>query len=853
MATVIDTLIVALGLDASKFTAGVNKASKDEDKLTSSTAKLSKETDKASKAANNHGKELAQMAGQGVKAFNDMRTAAVSMFASYLTASGIEKLIVNLTSADAKLGYLAKSTGQSAEEIKAWSNAAEQAGGSAEGMQASMSKVSSSVSDFVTGRGGVDFVSYLSRMGMAIDSTSLQSMKYSDVLLALAKTQKEKGITDANMANSMRAQGFDEGSINLVLQGTDALKANYAAQKENAAAAAANTAKSAELAKATASLKQKFEAVGNEVLGKLTPSLIMLAGWMERNSGTVTVLAVAIGGLVVSLTAMSIVTTTVSVVSSFIAVIKKVSMVTRVWTALQWLLNAALTANPIGAVIMAIALLAAGVYYAYSHFDSFKNGVDGAWEKLKSFATGIKNDIKPVFDWLGDVMSKIMAGDFKGVLVMLGKGVVDVTTRAVKAVVSSDAGKAVKQAATDAHAGYREVSTGEKTEGANQTGAAYKAGQFVGNVSNIGTRKGLRIKGREDNNGGMLHNAGYALAHWAQANIPNFERVSAGNDEYHHGIRRDKNGKAYYKPLGYHSVHVDGRAVDFTLKSGKKTSAAAANKIRSLIEKSGAKGFYVRDEYLHPSKKATAGHIHTDFKTKEAADKFYQFLAGAGKVAVTAIETVSEKFKIKGLTPERLKKTFDVDDRLGVKRGSTAGQIYQESKFNPNAKSGAGASGFAQIMPATRKTLERRVGRALDPSNYDDSLLMLETLMKENLKRFGSYADALRAYNGGWDKSKWDNKENKGYVGKVAEGRNTVLNAAISASRQQIPTGAQLSSPVVTKNQQNNQRPSTSTSEVHIQNQVINTQATDAKGIIASIQGVWRDQLIMQHDNGLMA
>lgn len=840
MATVIDTLIVALGIDASKFTAGVNKAAKDEDKLTSNTAKLSKETDKASKSASNHGKELAQMAGQGVKAFNDMRTAAVSMFASYLTASGIEKLIVNLTSADAKLGYLAKSTGQSAEEIKAWSNAAEQAGGSAEGMQASMSKVSSSVSDFVTGRGGVDFVSYLSRMGMAIDSTSLQSMKYSDVLLSLAKTKKEAGITDANMANSMRAKGFDEGSINLVLQGTDALKANYAAQKENAAAAAANTAKSAELAKATASVKQKFEAVGNEVLGTLTPSLIMLAGWMERNSGTVTVLAVAIGGLVVSLTAMSIVTTTVSVVSSFIAVIKKVSMVTKLWAALQWLLNAALTANPIGAVIMAIALLAAGVYYAYTHFDSFKNGVDGAWEKLKSFAASIKNDIKPVFDWLGDVMSKIMAGDFKGVLVMLGKGVVDVTTSAVKAVVDSGAGKAVKQAATDAHAGYREVNTGEKTEGANQTGVAYKAGQFIGNASNIGTRKGLKIKGMEDSNGGMLHKAGYALAHWAQKNIPDFNRVTAGNDKKHH-------------TLDYHSVHVDGRAVDFTLKSGKKTSAAAADKIRSLLKASGVKDFYVKDEYLHPSKKATGGHIHTDFKTKEAADKFYQFLAGAGKVAVAAIESVSEKFNIKGLTPERLKKTFDVDDRLGVKRGSTAGQIYQESKFNPNAKSGAGASGFAQIMPATRKTLERRVGRALDPSNYDDSLLMLEALMKENLKRFGSYADALRAYNGGWDKSKWDNKENKGYVGKVAEGRNTVLNAAIAASSQKIPTGVQLSSPVVTKNQQNNQRTNTSTSEVHIQNQVINTQATDAKGMIASVHDAWRNQLIMQHDSGLMA
>ncbi|MEJ7891714.1 MAG: hypothetical protein WKF94_03650 [Solirubrobacteraceae bacterium] len=61
-----------------------------------------------------------------------------------------------------------------------------------------------------------------------------------------------------------------------------------------------------------------------------------------------------------------------------------VAAATKVWAGVQWLLNAALTANPIGLIVVAIAALAAGVVIAYKKNDAFRtkgrSGVGGAEE-----------------------------------------------------------------------------------------------------------------------------------------------------------------------------------------------------------------------------------------------------------------------------------------------------------------------------------------------------------------------------------------------------------------------------------------------------------------------------------------
>ncbi|MFV2198466.1 phage tail tape measure protein [Nocardiopsis sp. LOL_012] len=56
---------------------------------------------------------------------------------------------------------------------------------------------------------------------------------------------------------------------------------------------------------------------------------------------------------------------------------------TALWTGAQWLLNAALNANPIGLVVIAVAALVGGFILAYKHSETFRGFVDGLWSSAK--------------------------------------------------------------------------------------------------------------------------------------------------------------------------------------------------------------------------------------------------------------------------------------------------------------------------------------------------------------------------------------------------------------------------------------------------------------------------------------
>lgn len=105
---------------------------------------------------------------------------------------------------------------------------------------------------------------------------------------------------------------------------------------------------------------------------------------------------------------------------------------------------------------------------------------------------------------------------------------------------------------------------------------------------------------------------------------------------------------------------------------------------------------------------------------------------------------------------------------IGAPEGSLWAQLGVESSYNPNAISVAGAEGIGQIMPATRRSLERRMGKRFDPFNAYDSVDMQTEVMKENFSRFGNWSDAFRAYNGGWKRSNWNNPETMNYVPKIS-------------------------------------------------------------------------------------
>jgi hypothetical protein len=727
MATVIDTLVVALGFDASQFSAGVSKANKDTEKMTGAVGKTSKTVDNASKKAAAHGKQLGQMAGQGVKAFNDMKTAAVSMFASYLTATGIEKLITGLTSANAKLGYMSKNLGIASQEIKAWSNVAEQTGGTAAGMQKDMTSLTRSMIDFKQTGNYSAMLSGLGAIGVGIQDAQGHAKSATQVMLDLSDRVKGMSRPDASAFLSSHV-GLDEGTINTILLGRDALEKQLAAQKDNAEAAAANTENAIKLEKAQAEVKEKFEATANTLLTQLTPYLIQAAQWMERNSSTVLAFAAGIGTLIVAVSSISI---AITIFETLAAVVSVAGIVLE------------LLCSPVGLVVAAIALLAAGIVYAYKHYEKFANiidraldwlgfgkNIDGAtWSfgKLKQnvidLANSIWTQVKPVFDWFSGVLDKIWSGDFKGAVSMVASGVADVAVAAGNAVVDAVKGNGV---ATNVRAGYREGSTGEKTEGANEVGVPYQAGQFVGKAGN-----------------------------WAHSEFGNLLSHAESKSDYS-AYNRTKGGlKSFYK------TDLTSKTVGEVMAMQSRRDVFAAGRYQMIPDtlKGGVAALGINKSAKFDS--AMQDKLFNEYLVKIKRPEIGKYLSGDGDIH-KAMYSWAQEFA-----------------SAGVEGG--------------------------------RKISKGRIARGGESYYAGDGL-----------NKAGISLEKMRA----------------------------ALEASRAPAMRQLPTGAQLSRPVIAAGAQN--RTNTNSSETHIGQVVVNTQATDAKGTANALVETFRRQgLIAQANTGM--
>ena len=123
-----------------------------------------------------------------------------------------------------------------------------------------------------------------------------------------------------------------------------------------------------------------------------------LATWVSENSTLVTTLAAVIGGLVIVVWAVNAAT------AAWAAIQPVVTVATKVWAGVQWLLNAALSANPIGLVVIAIAALVAGLIYAWNNSETFRTIVLNVWAAIKGAVLAVVNWLKTAvpaaFQWI---------------------------------------------------------------------------------------------------------------------------------------------------------------------------------------------------------------------------------------------------------------------------------------------------------------------------------------------------------------------------------------------------------------------------------------------------------------------
>ena len=102
-----------------------------------------------------------------------------------------------------------------------------------------------------------------------------------------------------------------------------------------------------------------------------------------------------------SITTMSIVRTYAAIAASKLAAVE-----TRALAAAQWLWNAAMSANPVGVVILGIGALIAAGYLLYQNWDTVKNFFVTLWndpaQALSDFGEGFMSSFQSLYDWVMD-------------------------------------------------------------------------------------------------------------------------------------------------------------------------------------------------------------------------------------------------------------------------------------------------------------------------------------------------------------------------------------------------------------------------------------------------------------------
>lgn len=100
--------------------------------------------------------------------------------------------------------------------------------------------------------------------------------------------------------------------------------------------------------------------------------------------------------------------------------IKYIAIAYGIWTAAQWALNVAMTANPIGLIIAGIVALVSMVVHAYEKIGWFRGSIMAIWESIKGFGNAIKefvvDRIKQMLSGITGIGSALMSffkGDWK--------------------------------------------------------------------------------------------------------------------------------------------------------------------------------------------------------------------------------------------------------------------------------------------------------------------------------------------------------------------------------------------------------------------------------------------------------
>lgn len=273
-ATVIDALLVTLGLDTSQFRKGQQEVSDD----------LKKQREDAKNTA----KEMAEQGKKAASFFSSIKTELLALTGVTVTAGGLMSLVKNTTSSLMDLSIQSKALGMTARELDGFGKAAESAGSSFERITAALQGFQAAKQGSLFGDTSSPIFSGM-RMLTALTGDTFDIYSKDAKSLARSYLESLRKVKDPNIRRQIGAMGgFDDATIQRNQEGRFLPDVDRLTKSSGITDASVKGAK--EFTEAWVVLNQNLETTKNQFYTFLIPYvrefngvLLQLSNWMKSH------------------------------------------------------------------------------------------------------------------------------------------------------------------------------------------------------------------------------------------------------------------------------------------------------------------------------------------------------------------------------------------------------------------------------------------------------------------------------------------------------------------------------------------------------------------------------------------
>ncbi|HHL0125094.1 transglycosylase SLT domain-containing protein [Klebsiella pneumoniae] len=273
-ATVIDALLITLGLDTSDFRKGQKDVSDD----------LKKQREDAKNTA----KEMAEQGKKAASFFSSIKTELLALTGVTVTAGGLMSLVKNTTSSLMDLSIQSKALGMTARELDGFGKAAESAGSSFERITAALQGFQAAKQGSLFGDTSSPIFSGM-RMLTALTGDTFDVYSKDAKSLARSYLESLRKVKDPNIRRQIGAMGgFDDATIQRNQEGRFLPDVDRLTKSSGITDASVKGAK--EFTEAWVALNQNLETTKNQFYTFLIPYvrefngvLLQLSNWMKSH------------------------------------------------------------------------------------------------------------------------------------------------------------------------------------------------------------------------------------------------------------------------------------------------------------------------------------------------------------------------------------------------------------------------------------------------------------------------------------------------------------------------------------------------------------------------------------------